>query len=291
LAEKYLKILLFCKNFIKLLKRYCRKGKSVVDFESKLKYLVYDLQRLVRVLRNPDGCPWDAEQTHESIRRNLLEEAYETAEAIDIGDTEYLCEELGDVLMQVVFHADIEERIGNFALDDVADAACKKLIRRHPHIFGNTGAKDSAEVLKNWENIKSEERQHETVSDEMRAVARSLPALWRAEKIQKKAAKIGFDWHNYSGALDALKSELNELEEATVNGGNVAEELGDLLFSAVNLARFFSVDPEEALGEATEKFITRFSKMEKKATELGRRPENMTLEEMDKLYNQAKLEE
>jgi tetrapyrrole methylase family protein/MazG family protein len=291
LGRKYLKILLFCKKNKKFQKRYCRKGKSVVDFESKSKYTVYDLQRLVELLRDPGGCPWDAEQTHESIRRNLLEEAYETAEAIDIGDTEYLCEELGDVLMQVVFHADIEERIGNFTLDDVADVACKKLIRRHPHIFGNTGVKNSSEVLKNWEIIKSEERKHETVSDEMRAVARSLPALWRAEKIQKKAAKVGFDWHNYLGALDAIKSELSELEEAAGNSENVAEELGDLLFSAVNLARFFSVDPEEALGQTIEKFITRFSKMEDKATELGQRPENMTLEEMDKLYNQAKLEE
>ena len=263
----------------------------MVDFVSKLKYTVYDLQRLMKMLRDPEGCPWDAEQTHESIRRNLLEEAYEAAEAIDVGDPEYLCEELGDVLMQVVFHADIEERLGNFSLDDVADAACKKLIRRHPHIFGNAGAKDSAEVLENWENIKSEERKHETVSDEMRAVAHSLPALWRAEKVQGKAAKVGFDWSDYSGALDALKSEIIELEEATVNGENVAEELGDLIFSAVNLARFFSIDPEEALGQTTEKFITRFSKMENKAAKLGQRPENMTLEEMDKLYNQAKLEE
>ena len=262
----------------------------MIDFENKLNHGVYDLKKIIQILREPGGCPWDCEQTHESIRRNLLEEAYEAAEAIDLSDTQLLCEELGDVLMQVVFHADIEEKAGNFTLDTIADRACKKLIRRHPHVFGSTDVKDSNEVIKNWDNIKNEERSHDTTTDEMYSVARSLPALWRAEKIQKKAAKAGFDWPDYTGALAALYSELRELEDAVAVGGNVKEELGDLIFSAVNLARFFDVDPEDSLGQTTDKFIKRFQKVENAARSSKRRLEDMTLEEMDELYTQAKLE-
>ena len=262
----------------------------MVDSENTLSYGVYDLKNIIGLLRGPDGCPWDREQSHESVRRNLLEEAYEAAEAIDLSDTELLREELGDVLMQVVFHADMEERAGNFDLDGVADAACKKLIRRHPHVFGDRSVKDSSEVLSNWENIKSDERSHGSASEEMRSVARSLPAIWRAEKIQKKAAKSGFDWPDYTGALEALRGELSELGCAIAGEGNVAEELGDLVFSAVNLARFFGVDLEEALGRTCDKFISRFEKVESKAQSLGMRLEDMTLDEMEELYIQVKLE-
>jgi len=262
----------------------------VVDFESKPRYDVYDLKKLMGLLRGPDGCPWDSEQTHESIRRNLLEEAYEAAEAIDNGDTELLLEELGDVLMQVVFHADIAEGSGRFNLDDIADATCKKLIRRHPHVFGDVKAKNGVESLRFWEDIKREEKLHDSATDAMRAVAKSLPALWRAEKIQKKAAKAGFDWPEYTGALQALRAELGELEDAIASGGNVQDELGDLIFSAVNLARFFSIDPEQALTLSSEKFMHRFSRLEEKARDSGRRLEEMTLDDMEDLYQQVKLE-
>jgi len=190
----------------------------MVDFVSKLRYDVNDLIKLIGLLCGPEGCPWDREQSHGSIRRNLLEEAYETADAIDNNNMEDLTEELGDVLMQVIFHADIAQRAGCFTLDDIADATCRKLIRRHPHVFGNAKAENGNESLVVWDDIKRKEKQHETPSDAMRSVARSLPALWRAEKIQEKAAKTGFDWPDYTGALDALRTELTELEQAVTSG-------------------------------------------------------------------------
>ena len=279
---------LFLRKFQKL---YCRKYKSMVDFENKPNYNVYDLKALMELLRGPDGCPWDSEQSHKSIRRNLLEEAYEAAEAIDEDDTDHLREELGDVLMQVVFHADIAKKEGRFDFDDIADATCKKLIRRHPHVFGEVRAKNGKESLAFWEDIKRKEKLQETVSDSMLSVARSLPALWRAEKVQKKAAKAGFDWPDHSGALDALRAELRELEGAISSGEGVEEELGDLLFSAVNVARFFGVDPEGALGSSSDKFISRFAKVESAALDTGARLEDMSLADMESLYQKAKLEE
>ena len=263
----------------------------MLDFENKPSYNVCDLIELIKLLRGPGGCPWDSEQTHESIRRNLLEEAYEAAEAIDNGDAEHLREELGDVLMQVIFHADIAEKSGGFSLDDIADATCRKLIRRHPHVFGDANAKDGAESLVFWDDVKRKEKLQDTVSEAMLSIARSLPALWRAEKVQKKAAKIGFDWPDYSGALDALKSELSELEDAIESGGDITGELGDLIFSTVNIARFFDLDPEEALERACDKFISRFTSVESSAAEQGRRLEDMTLDEMEDLYQKAKLKE
>jgi len=269
----------------------------MVDFVSKLRYDVDDLVKLMKLLCGPEGCPWDREQTHESIRRNLLEEAYEAAEAIDDNNTEHLIEELGDVLMQVIFHADMAERAGNFTLDDIADATCKKLIRRHPHVFGEIRAKDGKESIIFWDDIKREEKHHETASDAMHSVTRCLPALWRAEKIQGKAAKVGFDWPNYTGALDALRTELLELEHAIENNSDsneadaaIKEELGDILFSVVNVSRFFDIDPEEALGAASDKFISRFTKVEDLADKRGKQLKDMTLEEMEELYQKVKLE-
>ena len=262
----------------------------MVDFVSKPRYDVYDLKKLISLLCGPEGCPWDREQTHESIRRNLLEEAYETADAIDNRNTEHLIEELGDVLMQVVFHADIAERINSFTLDDIADATCRKLIRRHPHVFGEARAKNGDESLLFWEDIKREEKHHETTTEAMNSVARSLPSLWRAEKIQKKAAKAGFDWPDYTGALAALQAELSELEDAIETNNEIKEELGDLLFSAVNVARFFNIDPEDALNAATDKFISRFEKMEIMAGQKGMKLENMSLDDMEGLYQEVKLE-
>jgi len=262
----------------------------MVDFENKPRYDVYDLKILMGLLRGPGGCPWDSEQTHESIRRNLLEEAYEAAEAIDNGDDALLIEELGDVLMQVVFHADIANGCGRFDLDDIADATCRKLIRRHPHVFGDVKARNGKESLVFWEDIKREEKLLDSAAGAMRSVAVSLPALWRAEKIQKKAAKVGFDWPEHTGALDALREELRELEEAISLGGDVEGELGDLIFSAVNVARFFDVDPERALGLSSDKFISRFSRLESAARDRGWRLEDMSLDEMEDLYRIVKLE-
>ena len=260
----------------------------MVDFQYKDSYDVNDLVEIVRILRSPGGCPWDAEQTHESIRRDFLEETYEVAEAIDEGSTEHLKEELGDVLLQVALHTRMEEEQGNFNLNDVADGVCKKLIYRHPHVFGDVSVSGTGEVLTNWDALKRKEKHQATHTDALNSVARSLPALWRAEKVQKKAKKAGFDWPDVSGALDKLSEELTEFKAAVAENSNVEEELGDLLFSAVNAARFVKVDPETALQKATEKFIARFRRVEKLA---GDRPmEDMDLAELDKLWEQAKHE-
>ena len=260
----------------------------MVDFQYKDSYNVQDLEEIVRILRAPGGCPWDAEQTHESIRRNFLEEAYEAVEAIDEQNPDHLKEELGDVLLQVLFHARMEQEAGRFNLDDVADGVCKKLIYRHPHVFGDVSVSGTGEVLTNWEELKRKEKGQATNTDALEAVARSLPALWRAEKVQKKAKKAGFDWPDISGALDKLSEELSELKQAVAQGTNVEEELGDLLFSAVNVSRFLKADPEDALNGATDKFIGRFRKVEAQAAAQGRSMEGMTLEELDKLWECAK---
>ena len=261
----------------------------MVDFENSPHYDVNDLRRLISLLRGPGGCPWDSEQTHESIRRNLLEEAYEAAEAIDEGNMDHLLEELGDVLMQVIFHADIAEKSGTFNLDDISDATCRKLIRRHPHVFGEVKANNGAESLAFWEDIKREEKSQDTVSETMDSVAKSLPALWRAEKIQKKAAKAGFDWTDHTGAMESLQTEIVELQNAIASGSGVEEELGDLIFSAVNVARFFDIDPENALGQSCDKFTERFRWVEKTARDSNRDLGEMTLDEMEELYQQAKI--
>lgn len=260
----------------------------MVNFQYKDFYGVKDLEEIVRLLRAPGGCPWDAEQTHQSIRRNFLEEAYEAVEAIDEGSAAHLQEELGDVLLQVALHAEMEREAGGFDLDGVADGICKKLIFRHPHVFGDVTVSGSGEVLSNWEVLKRQEKGQATHTDALAAVARALPALWRAEKVQKKAKKAGFDWPEVSGALDKLSEELEELRQAVAQGGNVEEELGDLLFSAVNVARFVQADPEETLNRATDKFIARFRRVEEQAAREGRSLEGMTLEELDQLWETAK---
>lgn len=263
----------------------------MIDFERKAAYDVTDLVEIVRILRAPGGCPWDREQDHHSIRRNLLEEAYEAAEAIDEENSEHLREELGDVLLQVVFHAQMEREQGGFDLDAVADGICKKLIYRHPHVFGDVAVSGSGEVLVNWEELKKKEKHQETAADSVDAVAKSLPGLWRAEKVQKKAAKAGFDWPDVSGALEKLAEETGELREAIQEGTNVSEELGDLLFAAVNVARFVKADPEDALSAACDKFARRFRGVEDAARSQGRALEDMTLEEMDALWDGVKRQE
>ena len=260
----------------------------MIDFEYKTEYDVEDLRNIVRILRSEGGCPWDREQTHESIRREFIEEVYEVIEAIDEGSPEHLREELGDVLLQVVFHARIEEEQGHYDLNAVADGVCKKLILRHPHVFGNVEVADSAEVLQNWDKIKRVEKHQSTVTSSLESVARSLPALWRAEKLQKKAAKVGFDWVSVEGAMDKIDEEAGELRQVLGDPDRAAEELGDLLFSCVNVARFIKADPEEILRAASDKFLSRFSRLEAQATARGRRLEDMTLEEMDAVWEEIK---
>ncbi len=227
----------------------------MIDFLYKSHYNIEDFRRLIHLLRQKDGCPWDSVQTHHSIRDNFLEETYEACEAIDNEDTELLREELGDVLMQVLFHASIEEDAGSFDLDDVADSACKKLIFRHPALFGHQGGQS-------WEELKQQEKGYTTRAQALDAVARSLPALWRARKIQKRASDAGFCWSDTAAPLSKVEEEVAELRQAVADRSNVEEELGDVLFALVSLARQLEIDPEKALHKASDKFISRFSAME-----------------------------
>ena len=260
----------------------------MINFTRKPHYDYADLLEIIRLLRSEDGCPWDKAQTHKSIRRGLLEEAYEAAEAIDNDDPVLLKEELGDVLMQVVFHADIESDAGRFTMDDVCDGVVKKLLFRHPQVFGD-GHEDSPEsVLVSWEQLKRREKGQNTVADSMDSVARSLPSLWRAEKLQKKAAAAGFEWPDVQGALDKLEEEVAELRRAVENGGDVPDELGDVLFAAVKVGRFCGCDPEDAVNGTCEKFIHRFRAVEEGAAVRGREVSQLSLEEMTALWNEAK---
>lgn len=260
----------------------------MVNFDEKSRYSYEDLLEVIHLLRSPDGCPWDKEQTHQSIRRGFLEETYEAVEAIDREDTALLCEELGDVLMQVVFHADIEADAGRFTMEDVVDGVVKKLVFRHPHVFAAALADNAEEVLVSWEQLKRQEKGQSTATQTLESVASTLPQLWRAEKVQNKAAKAGFDWADVNGALDKLDEETAELRAAVENGGNVADELGDVLFAAVKVGRFAGVDPEMALSGTCEKFIRRFAAVEKAVLAQGKSMEDMPLRELEQLWNEAK---
>ena len=247
-----------------------------------------DLKRIMELLRAPEGCPWDREQTHQSIRRNMLEEAYEVAEAIDEESPEHLKEELGDVLLQVVFHARMAEEAGQFTFDDVVDGICKKLVFRHPHVFGSVNAADADGALTTWEAQKREEKGQKTAGDTLDAVARSLPALMRAEKIQAKAAKAGFDWECVGPVLDKISEEARELEQAVRDQSNMEEELGDLLFVTVKAGRFLGLDSELALHAACEKFIRRFRAVEA----LADKPlQELDVPALEALWRQAKEQE
>lgn len=262
----------------------------MVDFKQKEKYDINDLLEIMRSLRAPGGCPWDAEQTHESIRKNLIEETYEVVEAIDKKDSGMLLEELGDLLMQVVFHAQMEDEKGVFNFDDVADGVCKKLIERHPHVFGEVEVSGVDDVLDNWDAIKRRKKGQKKGSEPMLSVPRELPALMRAAKIQQKASAVGFDWPDVSGAYDKIIEETQELRKAVESGvqDDVIEELGDLLFSVVNVSRFLKCDAEEALTAASDKFINRFICVEQLAKENGVDMEKASLEKLDKLWDIAK---
>ena len=246
------------------------------------------LRAIVSVLRSPEGCPWDREQTHESLRAGLLEEACEAIDAITRADDANLREELGDLLLQIVFHADLAGERGAFTFDDAAHHICEKLIRRHPHVFGDVDASDTQAVLRQWEQIKREEKgENASVMD---GIPRALPALVRAANVQKKAARVGFDWPDAAGVIDKFREELAELSVEIGGGdsGRLEHEIGDLLFTAVNMARKLGVEPELALEHANQRFIARFRHMEKSADASGRKLEDLTPEELDKLWEEAK---
>lgn len=260
----------------------------MVNFQIAEAYGTNDLLKIMEMLRAPGGCPWDRAQTHQSIRANMLEEAYEAAEAIDRMDMANLKEELGDVLLQVVFHARIAEESGTFTFDDVVDGVCKKLIDRHPHVFGTVDAQDGSEALAVWDAQKRAEKGQKTTGDALDSVARALPALTRASKLQGKAAKAGFDWKEISPALDKLSEELEELRTAVEEGSNVEEELGDLLFAAVKVGRFAQTDGEQALQKACEKFIRRFRRVEELAEGAM---DKLDVPALEALWRRAKEEE
>ena len=261
-----------------------------MDFEFKDKYNFDDLVEIVRCLRLPDGCPWDKEQTHKSIRQDFIEETYEVVEAIDNDDADGLREELGDVLLQVVFHTQIEREKGVFNIDDVANDVCQKMITRHPHVFGEVKADTTEKVLDNWDKIKMQTKEQTSQSEAIDSIARSLPALMRAQKMQKKAAKVGFDFPNVEEASTKVTEELEELLEAVRSGSaeHTAEEAGDLLFAAVNVVRLAGVNSEKALYDACEKFLTRFANVERAVRAQGKSFDDFSLTELDSFWNEAK---
>lgn len=260
------------------------------EFVLKDKYNMDDLVAIIKVLRAPGGCPWDREQTHESIKKNFIEETYEVVEAINKQSTDMLREELGDVLLQIVLHSEMESENGNFSFDDVVNDIVQKLVVRHPHVFGEVVANNTAEALNSWDAVKLKTKGQKNQTESMLSVPRELPALMRAQKIQHKAAKIGFDWDNVSGAVDKLYEEIDELKTAMEQGKrlDIEDEFGDVLFSCVNIARFIDVDSEEALTASTDKFMSRFSLVEQMASEQGIDMKSSSIEELDRLWDKAK---
>jgi tetrapyrrole methylase family protein/MazG family protein len=272
---------------------------------------------IMQRLLDPGGCPWDREQTHRTLRQYLIEEAYEAAEAIDAGDDAALAEELGDVALQIVFHAELAERRGAFAIEDVYESICRKLIGRHPHVFGTARADTADAVLKNWEQLKKEEKRRKagngnaetegnTTADEsaqragphgsaLSGVPRALPSLQRAGRLQERASHVGFDWERPADVAAKVREEVEEflahLGKKETDAAALAEELGDLLFSLVNLSRFLDIRAEEALAAACDKFSRRFAAVERAAEASGRHLKEMTLAEMDALWDEVKRQE
>ncbi len=247
---------------------------------------------IMKRLRGPGGCPWDAEQTHESLTRYLLEETYEVIEAIEAKSPEHIKEELGDLLLQPVFHAAIAEEAGTFTMNDIITTLCDKLVRRHPHVFGDLQIADSAAQIENWEQIKKTEKGTQRTSA-LSGVPPHLPALLKAQKITEKAARVGFDWEHVDQVMAKVLEELHEFEEAMAAGDNehMEAELGDLLFAIVNLGRFLSINPEEALRKTITRFQTRFQYVEARLHDRGKQMNVTPLAEMDRLWEEAKQQE
>lgn len=249
-----------------------------------------ELVEIMAKLRGPDGCLWDKEQTHESLKPYLIEEAYEVIESIDKKDAEHLKEELGDLLLQVVFHAQIGSEEGDFNIEDVLASINDKLVRRHPHVFEGVEVKSSKEVIERWEKIKKKEKKEERKS-RLDGIPGSLPSLYHAFKMQKKMARVGFDWPDKNELSKAYHKELKEFDEALEGRGDLADELGDILFMLVNVARHYDLEPETRLKEAIHKFERRFRHMEESAERSSKVFEELTLDEMDALWNEAKAQE
>ncbi len=250
------------------------------------------IMEIMRRLRGPGGCPWDAEQTHESLKRYLLEESYEVIEAIDAQSTKMLREELGDLMLQPVFHAVIAEERGDFSMDEVLAGLAEKLVNRHPHVFGDQVIKSSHEQLENWERLKQKEKKDERKSA-LSGVPPHLPALMKAQKVTEKAARVGFDWSHVDEVFAKVMEELHEFEETMIAGDQerMEAELGDLLFAIVNLGRFLSIDPEEALRKTIARFTTRFGHIESTLHARGVSMKDASLDEMESLWDEAKKRE
>ncbi|WP_195429592.1 nucleoside triphosphate pyrophosphohydrolase [Clostridium sp. D46t1_190503_E9] len=252
-----------------------------------------DLVEIIDTLRGENGCPWDMEQTHESIKNQLLEEAYEVIDSINNDDIDGMVEELGDVLLHVVFHASLGKDDGYFNIYDILESICNKMIYRHPHVFSDGKVNNSGEVLENWEELKRKEKSFNTVTEEMNAIAKALPSLIRAHKVQKKAAKVGFDWDDIEDAALKVQEELKEVLDVykSNNKEKIKDEVGDLIFACVNVARKLNIDEEEAVNSTIQKFIRRFSFIEEEALKSNKNLNEMTLKEMDLLWEQAKNKE
>jgi tetrapyrrole methylase family protein/MazG family protein len=248
---------------------------------------------IVATLRGPDGCPWDKKQDHTSIGACMLEELHELFEAVEQNDAKNMCEELGDLLLHILFHAQIAKENGRFTIDEVAASINEKLIRRHPHVFGDTKVSSTQEVLHNWETIKNGEKGKESRTSALDGVPRTLPALLKAEKLQKKAARVGFDWDETPQVLDKVEEEFREFTEAAAQGHTeqAREELGDVLFSIVNVARHYGFCAEDALRAMTEKFTRRFQYVEERFRAQDRPMQEASLEEMDGFWEESKTHE
>ncbi|MBE7044280.1 MAG: nucleoside triphosphate pyrophosphohydrolase [Ruminococcaceae bacterium] len=256
--------------------------------EMDKQYTIEDLLDILVQLRGENGCPWDKVQTHESLKKNMIEETYEAIDALDQGNDAMFCNELGDVLLQVAFHAVIAKERGAFDFNDILYEICTKLISRHTHVFGAEKAASAEEALATWEKNKKKEKKQSTLTEAMEDVPKGLPALMRAEKVQKKAASAGFDWEDAAGVLEKVAEEAREVSEVTMDAERCEEEFGDLLFVLVNLGRHLKVTPETALAKATNKFVRRFSEMEALATAQNKVFSELSASEMDDLWKKVK---
>lgn len=256
----------------------------------KDKYTLEDLIDIMKLLRSEKGCPWDREQTHDSLKRYLIEETYEVLEAIDLKDKKKTCEELGDLLLQIVFHSQIASESGDYSIEDVITGISKKMIERHTHVFGEAKADTPDEVVSNWEDIKKKEKGLSNHTDVLKDVPSNLPALMRSYKVQQKASLVGFDWDNPEDVFLKVNEEIDELKDVykSKDVARINEEMGDVLFSIVNLSRFLKVQPELALTGTINKFIKRFEFMENECKKEGKNLNEMSLDQMDVYWNKAK---
>ena len=253
---------------------------------------IHELEKIMGRLRRRDGCPWDREQTHRSLKKYLVEETYELIDAIESEDDAQMIDELGDILLQVIFHCQIAKEDGRFRLQEVARQCCKKMIRRHPHVFGHTLAEDSAAVLKQWETIKKTESSNLNRTSALDGIPKYLPALTKAEKIQMKASKVGFDWASADDVVSKIEEELDETKRSLQQDdkNHVREELGDLLFAVVNLCRFVGESPEDTLLQAIDKFSKRFRFIEAELAREGEKPDACTMSVLERLWQESKTQ-